>query len=763
MRRHSDALIAPPIRCGAAVAVAIALAVVACPAPGADTDPNRPPGCPEDGTLPIAVAPNPAAVVVGATVDVDAVFTTGCQFGPTRWESANANIVRVELPASSPTGGPGYAPSARLRGVSPGTTVVEALHARLVSGQGPRGTVNVTAIPVAAVAVTATPTTLTVGGLATATARLTAAAGQVLTDPWYGVTWLSSDTTRATVAASASDPHIAIVTARATGTVTITATSTVSSVASTAGSVTVTVSATTPVTVSRVVVTGPATISLQQVVRFSAAAFDAAGNPITNRAVSWTSSDSSKAAVARDPVTQEGVVRGVALGTASITATIDGIRGSAATNVVGPTAPITSIIVAPASLSVEVGGSRSLVATLRDASQLSQPGTVTWSSSDSARATVTADIDSRNATVRGIAEGGPVTIRATHSEGPSTLSATASVTVTPSTTPRFAYALADQPTATSYTTAAATSFSSTGGAITVARTGTGAYTVTFAGQSSGAGRTETVLVTAYGAIEANCHLASLWSNAAPNLVAQVVCFTTFGLPLDAAFSIQLLGSDAISTGRLAMTVADQETAATYSATTRTFSSALQPISVRRISAGFYTVHFQGEARTLAPETVMLTTIGASGTRCAFDGTGLLVGDSVQVRCVEAASGNGGPTDSKFAVVLLEQGRPGQRAAFATTAQTGVAILGSQSFSSAGTSPTITQTGTGRYDVTFPGLAATGTAGKESVQLSLRTTVGSTCSLVSWRYAGTNLVVTAQCYHEDGLGPEDHDFKILILQ
>jgi hypothetical protein len=129
-----------------------------------------------------------------------------------------------------------------------------------------------------------------------------------------------------------------LVTAKALGSVTITA-----AAEGKTGTAVVNVN---PVTVARVVVSpGTATMPVGKTVQLTAALFDANGQPITGRTVSWTS-NSSKAAVDAN-----GLVTGVAVGTAVITATADGKSASATIDVGAAGAPtLTALTVAPSSV-----------------------------------------------------------------------------------------------------------------------------------------------------------------------------------------------------------------------------------------------------------------------------------------------------------------------------------------------------------------------------------------------------------------------------
>ena len=152
-------------------------------------------------------------------------------------------------------------------------------------------------------------------------------------------------------------------------------------------------------------------------VQLTATPKDAAGNPLTGRTVTWTTSNATIATV-----DVNGLVTGNAAGApVTITATSEGKSGTS-TVTVNP-APVDSVAVTPAPASVAVGITLQLTATLKDAHGNTLTGRiVTWGTSDATLATVDA-----NGLVTGKSVGGPVVITAT-SEGKS---GTSSLTVTP--------------------------------------------------------------------------------------------------------------------------------------------------------------------------------------------------------------------------------------------------------------------------------------------------------------------------------------------
>ena len=197
---------------------------------------------------------------------------------------------------------------------------------------------------------------------------------------------------------SAGKRHYGHYTSATCGTFTVTATSHPGNV-SMAASVTVTGC---PLPVASVSVTpATATIGVGQTAQYAAITRDAFGNPLGGRTVTWSSSNPGVATV-----NGAGQATGVAVGSATLTATSEGKSGTAAilvTNV-----PVASVTVSPATASVPAGQTVQLTATLKDANGNTLTGrTVTWSSDNTAVATV-----SRSGLVSGVVAGA-ATITAT--------------------------------------------------------------------------------------------------------------------------------------------------------------------------------------------------------------------------------------------------------------------------------------------------------------------------------------------------------------
>ncbi|HEX9704673.1 MAG TPA: Ig-like domain-containing protein [Gemmatimonadales bacterium] len=291
-------------------------------------------------------------------------------------------------------------------GATPGSY---AIVVREAGGRADTSAVTVTAVPVAAVIVSPGTASVGVGRTLQLTAVVRDGAGNDLTG--RVVTWASG------AAGIASVNGSGLVTGVAAGTVTITGTS--EGVSGTA-SVTVTTVPVATVTVS------PATANVPSgsTVQLTAVARDAAGNTLTGRSFNWTSDNTNVATV-----NGSGRVTGVAAGTVTITATSEGVSGTASVTVT--TVPVASVVVSPATASVSTGLTVQLTAVARDAVGNTLAGRpFSWASDNTNVATVNG-----SGLVTGVAAG-TVTITAT-SEG---VSGTASVTVTtavPGTCPQL--------------------------------------------------------------------------------------------------------------------------------------------------------------------------------------------------------------------------------------------------------------------------------------------------------------------------------------
>jgi uncharacterized protein YjdB len=193
--------------------------------------------------------------------------------------------------------------------ISPGKTQVAASK----GGRSAIAPVTVTALPPALVRVSPTAATVFVGATVQLLAEVRDAGGGVVTG--QRVTWSSGTASVASVDANGLVtgvlPGRAVILARAAG---LTGTAVVTVRLVPVASVRVTPS------------TG--TVGVNQTMQLAVSLFDAAGNILTGRTVSWTSSNQTTATVST-----AGLVRGRAKGTATITTTSEGKSATATVTV----------------------------------------------------------------------------------------------------------------------------------------------------------------------------------------------------------------------------------------------------------------------------------------------------------------------------------------------------------------------------------------------------------------------------------------------
>ncbi len=248
----------------------------------------------------VSVSPTSATVLVGQTVQLTAT---------PKDVNGSALIGRVVTWASSAPGVATVSASGLVTAVAAGTATLTATS----EGKSGTATVTTTGVPVALVTVTPASTSLLVGQTAQLSVTTKDSAGNVLTG--RTITWASSSTTVATVSAAG------LVTAKVAGSATITASSEGKNGTAT---VTVTVAPVASVTVTPT----PASVAAGQTVQLTATPKDANGNPLTGRAVTWATSNAAVATVSAG-----GLVSGLVVGTATITATSEGQSGSSALTV----------------------------------------------------------------------------------------------------------------------------------------------------------------------------------------------------------------------------------------------------------------------------------------------------------------------------------------------------------------------------------------------------------------------------------------------
>ena len=306
----------------------------------------------------IAISPSaPPAVTLGSQLALQAeVHDPSGQTVPGAtvfWSSADTTVATVSSVGV-------------VTGAGVGSTQVAA------SSGGQSAVVPVAVVPVAVASLAIVPASanVTIGGTVSLTAVTYDAAGHALAG--RPVVWASSSSQVATVDASGK------VTGVSAGSATITGTSEGKTGAS---SVTVTLVPVAAVSVSP----GSASLTIGRTASLSAVTTDASGNVLSGRSVTWSSSNSAVATVSA-----QGLVSSLTAGTATISATSEGKIGNAQVVVTAPPPPsVASVSVTPPTRDLDIGGSATLIATLKDSTGAILTGrTITWATSAASIATV---------------------------------------------------------------------------------------------------------------------------------------------------------------------------------------------------------------------------------------------------------------------------------------------------------------------------------------------------------------------------------------
>jgi uncharacterized protein YjdB len=353
-------------------------------------------------TIAVTVSPRPIAlvrisppagnVVVGQTLTLqgEALDGTGAIIAnrSLEWASTAPTIATVNN-------------AGVVTGVTVGQTTISA------TGEGKVGTSIVSVLPTAVASITIQPNggTIPAGASLALTATPRDASGQPLAG--RTIEWRSSSDAIATVSS------LGLVTAISPGSVTVTASSPGAGPNGTTPTATVTVTVLIAPVASAVLLPSPTGVLVGRTVVLTLNLFDAGGEPLSTagRTVTWSTSNAAVATV-----NSSGVVTGVAVGSATVTATVTtpGQPGTiqAAAQVAVSSQPVASVVVSPASGTVHVAYSRLFLGVARDSTGQTLPGRAfVWTSSNQAVATV----DASTGLVTGVSQGN-VEIRAT-SEG----------------------------------------------------------------------------------------------------------------------------------------------------------------------------------------------------------------------------------------------------------------------------------------------------------------------------------------------------------
>ena len=311
-------------------------------------------GVPLGGVASVQVSPAADTVYIGSSTtltatpeDADGNALSGREIF---WHSEHPDIAVVSTEGA-------------VTGVVPGEVRIAA------SVEGVAGYSNVTVLPKppASIELSSSTLSLTVGQESRLQATVRDAGGGVLSGA--PVDWKSSNTSVATVDGNG------LVRGVGAGSATITATS-----GSVKDEATVTVS---PVPANAVVVSpGEATLFVGESVTLKATVTDANGDPLSGRPITWSTNSSGVATVSTS-----GVVKAVAPGTATITASSEGKSGKSTITV--KQVPVASIDMNPGELKLEIGQTGTITATPKSANGTVLTGrSIAWNSRAPGVATV---------------------------------------------------------------------------------------------------------------------------------------------------------------------------------------------------------------------------------------------------------------------------------------------------------------------------------------------------------------------------------------
>jgi hypothetical protein len=215
----------------------------------------------------------------------------------------------------------------------------------------------------------------------------------------------------------------------------------------------------------------------------------------------------------------------------------------------------------------------------------------------------------------------------------------------------LAFTAGTQPSAAGYTPDASVSYNSMGGANTIARNGTGNYTVTFSGMAQPGGNPQVTTGTqaGSGAVASRCK-SSGWTVTGGNTAVNVLCFDAHGAPLDSVFYLLYVNNEAAgdisaATKGGAYEFADmpEKTSPYIPGAGLTFSSfgTGKPSSVKT-GTGTYSTAIPGSP-SFATSTALVTAVGTDSSYCNIA--------SWLPLAVNCYAQGGTPVDSKYSVLF----------------------------------------------------------------------------------------------------------------
>jgi uncharacterized protein YjdB len=619
-----------PFRVSRAVIAILALTTIGCGG-GGDGGGTQP----QCSVTSVVVTPPTLSVVAGLTGTLTAVVTqSNCTNLVTNWSTSNAAIASVSS-------------AGVVTGLSAGGPVTITAIAGGASGSS-QVTVTPAQVPIANITLSQTTAGVAVGQTLQLTATARDAGGNALTG--RTIAWSSSNSNIVTVT------QTGLVVGVASGQATVTA-------AAEGKTATATISVTSTPVASVAVTPNGAVLQPAATLQLSALTKDQGGNVLSGRTVTWSTSNAGIASVSTN-----GLVTAVSAGTATITATSEGVGGTALIVTAGASGnrfafahanqPSTQTYTpSTADQFVSGGGQISVVRQSDGVYDVTIPNTAKAAGQREIVLVTSTGGGNIACQIGAWNNSGANTVARVYCFSTIGLASDGQFMITLAESRilagRFGFVWADQPTTDTYNPNPGYSDNSSGGAVTVTRTNTGDSTVRWSGLARTAGQLEeTVMVGAYGSAPRRCNVTSWEAFTTADFTAVVRCTDLNGAPADSRFVAAIVDRGRASR-RYGLTWADQPTSPIYTTTTNNYSrtSTAGAISISRTIAGTYTVRLGGQARTGAsPETVLVTSYGSTAyckaSQWAANGADMLV----TVLCFDAA---GVLADTRFTVLLIE--------------------------------------------------------------------------------------------------------------
>jgi hypothetical protein len=192
-----------------------------------------------------------------------------------------------------------------------------------------------------------------------------------------------------------------------------------------------------------------------------------------------------------------------------------------------------------------------------------------------------------------------------------------------------------------------------------------------------------------------------------------------------------------------------------------FNSVTGQIIFGRTALGVYNFVFPGFEKSSAPRVLLVTGVNQTPARCRVQNYDI-PNSVLQASCSDQT---GAAFDARVTVAWFTRGRVGHRFGFATPLNGTSASPPNDplfTLNSTGGSVVARRLATGRYTVTFGGLARP-LGGTEIVLVAGFKDFDHSCSLGSWGNTGaSDLIVTLQCFDAAGTAI-DGRFSVLVVE